>query len=304
MAGELLVDGRNFADRDAVRVAGLVYEGIGRSGGRSGADAGTDPRRRGGHAAAPAHLPRAQAGDRAGGPSVHVVHARVAARARRRPRDPLLRFPARRGPRRARRRIRVGGGAHLRRGAEPAGYRQARSSTPRICSTSASSCSTATCSPTSTSPRSSPSTRRPARGRRSRSIRSTTRRRMGSCAAARTTRSGEFVEKPNAEEIDTHLINAGAYILERNVLDEMAPGRHAHLDRARPVPAARRPRALRLRGVGLLDGHRDPAALPAGDLGHPRRPRSAPTVGTAISQAGGVLCPEGLPGGHDPRAGA
>jgi UDPglucose 6-dehydrogenase len=31
MAGELLVDGRNFADRDAVRAAGLLYEGIGRS---------------------------------------------------------------------------------------------------------------------------------------------------------------------------------------------------------------------------------------------------------------------------------
>jgi UDPglucose 6-dehydrogenase len=31
MAGELLVDGRNFADRAAVRTAGLLYEGIGRS---------------------------------------------------------------------------------------------------------------------------------------------------------------------------------------------------------------------------------------------------------------------------------
>jgi UDPglucose 6-dehydrogenase len=31
MTGNLLVDGRNFADRDAVRVAGLAYEGIGRS---------------------------------------------------------------------------------------------------------------------------------------------------------------------------------------------------------------------------------------------------------------------------------
>jgi len=31
-----------------------------------------------------------------------------------------------------------------------------------------------------------------------------------------------FLEKPNAEEIDTNLINAGAYVLERSVLDEMA----------------------------------------------------------------------------------
>jgi UDPglucose 6-dehydrogenase len=30
MAGSLIVDGRNFADRDAVRAAGLTYEGIGR----------------------------------------------------------------------------------------------------------------------------------------------------------------------------------------------------------------------------------------------------------------------------------
>jgi mannose-1-phosphate guanylyltransferase len=33
----------------------------------------------------------------------------------------------------------------------------------------------------------------------------------------------EFVEKPDPDAIDTNLINAGAYILERDVLDEMAP---------------------------------------------------------------------------------
>jgi mannose-1-phosphate guanylyltransferase len=33
----------------------------------------------------------------------------------------------------------------------------------------------------------------------------------------------EFVEKPSSDEIDTDLINAGAYILEREVLDEMGP---------------------------------------------------------------------------------
>ncbi|HEX5192712.1 MAG TPA: NDP-sugar synthase [Solirubrobacteraceae bacterium] len=32
-----------------------------------------------------------------------------------------------------------------------------------------------------------------------------------------------FLEKPNAEEIDTNLVNAGAYVLERSVLDAMAP---------------------------------------------------------------------------------
>ncbi len=30
MAGDLLVDGRNFADRESVKGAGFIYEGIGR----------------------------------------------------------------------------------------------------------------------------------------------------------------------------------------------------------------------------------------------------------------------------------
>jgi mannose-1-phosphate guanylyltransferase len=33
----------------------------------------------------------------------------------------------------------------------------------------------------------------------------------------------EFVEKPSQEEIDTNLINAGAYVLQREVLDTMSP---------------------------------------------------------------------------------
>jgi mannose-1-phosphate guanylyltransferase len=33
----------------------------------------------------------------------------------------------------------------------------------------------------------------------------------------------EFVEKPSPDEIDTNLVNAGAYILERDVLEQMAP---------------------------------------------------------------------------------
>jgi UDPglucose 6-dehydrogenase len=31
MAGDAVIDGRNALDADAVRAAGLVYEGIGRS---------------------------------------------------------------------------------------------------------------------------------------------------------------------------------------------------------------------------------------------------------------------------------
>jgi mannose-1-phosphate guanylyltransferase len=42
----------------------------------------------------------------------------------------------------------------------------------------------------------------------------------------------EFVEKPGAEQIDTNLINAGAYIIEREVLGEMAPaGTHISIER-------------------------------------------------------------------------
>ncbi len=42
----------------------------------------------------------------------------------------------------------------------------------------------------------------------------------------------EFVEKPGPEQLDTNLINAGAYILERDVLAEMAPaGTHISIER-------------------------------------------------------------------------
>ena len=79
-----------------------------------------------------------------------------------------------------------------------------------------------------------------------------------------------FLEKPNADEIDTNLVNAGVYVLDRSVVAEIAR-RHPDLDRARRVPPARRPWSVRLRGIRLLDGHRHAAALSAGDLRHPRR---------------------------------
>jgi mannose-1-phosphate guanylyltransferase len=41
----------------------------------------------------------------------------------------------------------------------------------------------------------------------------------------------EFVEKPAADEIDTHLISAGAYVLQRDVLDLIAPDRHVSIER-------------------------------------------------------------------------
>jgi mannose-1-phosphate guanylyltransferase len=42
----------------------------------------------------------------------------------------------------------------------------------------------------------------------------------------------EFVEKPGPEQIDTNLINAGAYVIERELLDGMAPaGTHISIER-------------------------------------------------------------------------
>jgi len=40
-----------------------------------------------------------------------------------------------------------------------------------------------------------------------------------------------FLEKPKLEEIDTNLISAGAYVLERSVLDLIPPGRNVSIER-------------------------------------------------------------------------
>jgi mannose-1-phosphate guanylyltransferase len=41
----------------------------------------------------------------------------------------------------------------------------------------------------------------------------------------------EFVEKPSADQIDTNLISAGAYILERSVVDMIEPDRNVSIER-------------------------------------------------------------------------
>jgi mannose-1-phosphate guanylyltransferase len=41
----------------------------------------------------------------------------------------------------------------------------------------------------------------------------------------------EFVEKPSADQIDSKLISAGAYVLERSVLDRIAPDRNVSIER-------------------------------------------------------------------------
>jgi mannose-1-phosphate guanylyltransferase len=41
----------------------------------------------------------------------------------------------------------------------------------------------------------------------------------------------DFVEKPSPDAIDTNLISAGAYVLERGILDLVAPGRNVSIER-------------------------------------------------------------------------
>ncbi len=59
----------------------------------------------------------------------------------------------------------------------------------------------------------------------------------------------EFVEKPSPDQIDTNLINAGAYVLDRDVLDLDSRGAE-RVDRARGLPEPRRRRPLRVAADG------------------------------------------------------
>ena len=69
-----------------------------------------------------------------------------------------------------------------------------------------------------------------------------------------------FLEKPSPEEIDTNLISAGAYVLERSVLDLIDPGRNVSIERE-VWPA--------LVGQGLYGHAHDPAYWI--DIGTPAR---------------------------------
>ncbi len=98
----------------------------------------------------------------------------------------------------------------------------------------------------------------------------------------------EFVEKPSTDEIDTHLINAGAYILERDVLQDMAPA-GARISIEREVFPS-------LVGHGLYGYEAAGYWL---DIGTPERYLRATfeilegevktDVGRRVAQAGGVL---------------
>jgi mannose-1-phosphate guanylyltransferase len=98
----------------------------------------------------------------------------------------------------------------------------------------------------------------------------------------------EFVEKPSPEEGGTHLINAGAYILEREVLDGMAPaGTRISIERE-VFPT--------LVGNGLYGCEASGYWM---DIGTPERYLQATfeilegevrtEVGRAVAEAGGVL---------------
>lgn len=98
----------------------------------------------------------------------------------------------------------------------------------------------------------------------------------------------QFVEKPSPDEIDTNLINAGAYILERDVLDGMAPaGTQISIERE-VFP--------KLVGNGLYGYEASGYWM---DIGTPERYLQATfeilegdvrtEVGRAVAEAGGVL---------------
>ena len=98
----------------------------------------------------------------------------------------------------------------------------------------------------------------------------------------------QFVEKPSPEEIDTNLVNAGAYILQRDVLDGMAPkGTKVSIERD-VFPT--------LVGNGLYGYEASGYWM---DIGTPERYLQATfeilegdvrtEVGRAVAEAGGVL---------------
>jgi mannose-1-phosphate guanylyltransferase len=99
----------------------------------------------------------------------------------------------------------------------------------------------------------------------------------------------EFLEKPDRAEIDTNLVNAGAYILERSVLDELPPaGTSCSIERV-VFPA--------LVGRGLFGFPQNAYWI---DIGTPERYLQGTfdilegavrtEVGAQLADAGGVLC--------------
>ena len=117
-------------------------------------------------------------------------------------------------------------------------------------------------------------TRRPARSRPSPSIPVDDPSSYGLVRRARGRRGRSASSRsPIPAEIDTDEVNAGAYVIEPSVLDLIPAGRAVSIERE-IFPQLVGERPLRAAARRLLDGHRDPGALPAGELGHPRGHRA------------------------------
>ena len=195
--------------------------------------AGGHPGRRRGHAAAAAHERHPEADRHLRRPAVHGLHARVAGRPRGRRRDHVLRLPGHQGQGGPRRRLGLRGPPALRRGARAPRDRRraevrrgpARRALPHAQRRHA-----------DRSRREGPGRApraQPAPWRRSASSRWPTRRSTASCSPARTVPYRGFLEKPGRDKLDgipEYLISAGCYVLEREILERIAPDRNVSIE--------------------------------------------------------------------------
>ena len=96
-----------------------------------------------------------------------------------------------------------------------------------------------------------------------------------------------FLEKPAPEEIDTDLINAGAYVLEPAVLDLIEDGRAVSIERE-TFPSLDRRGPARAGADGLLVGRRHAGELHRGAPRPARRPHplaaARPDAGRALDR--------------------
>ena len=112
----------------------------------------------------------------------------------------------------------------------------------------------------------------------------------------------EFLEKSDGPA-PTNRINAGAYVLERSVVEEIPAGRPVSFERE-VFPTLVGRGLLGWRGRGLLGRHRDPRPLPGSHLRPARRP---PRQRPAAARRDQLADRRGLPdrrGAHRPPDGA
>ena len=100
----------------------------------------------------------------------------------------------------------------------------------------------------------------------------------------------EFLEKPPADQIDTNLISAGAYVLERGVLDLVPAGKPVSIERE-VWPRLVGNGLFGFTADALLARHRHPGALSPGHVRHHRGQR-----GDSGGRATGERLPRGVRG--------